>query len=267
MYKESGKAESMALKTHIVRAVLRWQLSRFLRDAHPFNRLLGHAVRLQLGKISDEQFRLELDEFFAHLDRPAIMSALDFESKARQLNQPDGYKVNILALRQNFPAGKLPQRMSIWRRRFALLHHLGIRSDILILRKGEPIPPHGHYRVLSGFYVLQGEVAIRHYYRVREEGEAVLVRKVLDTTLGPGGYTTNSEFRNNIHWLFGLAPVSYLFRVTVLGTPTETFGGPGRFGDRVYLDPTGAQDSNGLITAPYINADAARKVPFQPPSV
>jgi hypothetical protein len=253
----------MAFKTQIARAALRWKLSRFLRDANPFNRLMGHAVRLQLGKTTEEQFRLELDDFFAHLDRPFIMAALDFESKARQLNQPNGYKVNILGLQEDFPAGKLPQGISIWRRRFALLNHLGIRSDVLILRKAETIPPHGHYRVVSGFYVLQGQVAIRHYDRVREEGDAVLVRKVLDITLDPGGYTTNSEFRNNIHWLFGLAPVSYLFRVTVLGTPTETFGGPGRSGDRVYLDPTGAPDSNGLITAPYISADQAKKMPFQ----
>jgi hypothetical protein len=253
----------MAFKTQIARVALRWKLSRFLQDANPFNRLMGHAVRLQLGKITEEQFRLELDAFYAHLDRPSIMAALDFDSMAGQLNQTNGYKVNILGLREDFSAGKLLRRMSIWRRRFVLLHHLGIRSDVLILRKGEPIPPHGHYRVVSGFYVLQGQVAIRHYDRVREEGDAVLVRKVLDTTLDPGGYTTNSEFCNNIHWLFGLAPVSYLFRVTVLGTPTETFGGPGRSGDRVYLDPSGAPDSNGLISAPYISAEDAKKLLFQ----
>ena len=251
------------MKRFLARTLLRWQLPRLLGDPHPFNRLLGQAVRLQFGRVSDEEFRDELDRFYAQLDRPALMESLGFGALAERLNRPGGYKVEILGLRDD-TSGQTARKRGPWARRFALLRHLGVRSDVLILRNGEQIPPHGHYRVVSGFYLLDGEVAVRHYDRVREVGDRVQVRKALDTVLRAGGYTTNSEYRHNIHWLYGLAPVSYLFRMTVLGTPTATFGGPGRLGERVYVDPTGAPDADGLITAAYVSAGEAEKVRFQP---
>src|SRR5262249_48164150 len=186
----------------------------------------------------------------------------DFPTKADHLNGPNGIKMEILNLRVDASASAYRNVLQIWARRFALLQHLGIRSDVLILRKGEQIPPHGHYRVVSGFYLLEGEVGIRHYDRVRELGQSCLVRKVLDNVLTPGGFTTNSEFYHNIHWVYRLADVSYLFRITVRGTQTKTFGGQESASERVYLDPTGAPDENGLIAAPYITDQAAKNIPF-----
>jgi hypothetical protein len=238
-------------------------LSRFLNDPDSFNRVLGQAVRLQLGRTSDEQFRQELEQFYATLDREALARSINFEAKAERLNRPGGYKAAIMGLRGDASGAASKKPWHLWARRFGLLEHIGIRSDMLILRRGEQVPPHGHYRVVSGFYVLTGEVAIRHYDRVREVGDSVMVRKALDTVMGPGGFTTNSEHHHNIHWLYGLAPVSYLFRLTVLGTPTETFGGPGRLDDRVYVDPTGSPDADGLITARYISHQQAQQVRFE----
>jgi hypothetical protein len=254
----------MAMKALIARAVLRWQLRRFLQDADPLNRLLGQAIRLQFGQISDEEFRQQLDDYYAELDRPALMRSIGFDTVAEQLNQPRGYKVDILGLCEDASGDPGRRKWDMWARRFGLLRQLGVRADVLILRKGEQVPPHGHYRVVSGFCVLAGEVAVRHYDRVREVGDRVLVRKVLDTVMEAGGFTTNSEYWQNIHWLYGLSPISYLFRLTVLGTPTQTFGGPGRLKERVYVDPTGVADSEGLIAAPYIEAREAEKVQFIP---
>src|SRR5207247_725562 len=120
---------------------------------------------------------------------------------------------------------------------------------------------------VSGFYVLGGRVAIRHFDRVQEQGPLVWVRKVLDAELDPGEFATNSEFYHNIHWLYGLAPVSFLFRVTVTGTPTPTFGSAGdAANERIYLDPSGPPNAEGLIAAPYIDHAAATKVAFLVPA-
>jgi hypothetical protein len=130
----------------------------------------------------------------------------------------------------------------------------------MILRQDETIPPHGHYRVVSGFYVLDGEVAVRHYNRLEEVGDKVRIRKTIDATLGPCGYTTNSEFHDNIHWLQGLAPQSFLFRLNVKGTPTKTFGGTNRESQRVYIDPTGEPDESGAIVAAYVDESVAKQL-------
>ena len=150
----------------------------------------------------------------------------------------------------------------LWRRRFAFLRQVGVRLDVLVLREGAQIPPHGHYGVVSGFCVLEGEVAFRHYDRVKESGESVYIRKCIDMIARPGEFATNSEYYQNIHWLCGVAPISYLFRVTVVGTQAKTFGSRQEKSERVYVDPTGSEDASGLVLAPYITHDQAASLPF-----
>lgn len=249
------------------RHVARWA-GRLLQKpllGHPdaLHNLMGQALRLRAGQISDEDFRRQLDFYFRELDRHRLVEDIGFPEKAERLNRPQGYKSEIMELRDDRALSHWRRRFSIWGRRFGILRHHGFRADVLILRHGEQVPPHGHRRVVSGFYVLEGRVAIRHFDRVQEDGPMVWVRKVLDATLDPGEFTTNSEFHHNIHWLYGLAPVSFLFRVTVTGTPTATFGTAGDAADeRIYLDPSGGPDSRGLIAAPYVDHDAAAKVAF-----
>ena len=253
------------MKKLLARMILRWYLPRFLGDAHSFNRLLGRAIQMQLGRLADEAFRQHLEEFYQQLDPGSIKRDLHFYEKVQRLNHPGGYKVAISTFNDLPPSRGSPGRFNLWQRRFALLGRMGIRADVLILRAGEQIPPHGHYRVVSGFYVLDGHVAIRHYDRVREQGGKLLVRKVLDTELGPGGFTTNSETYHNIHWLQGLAGRSYLFRVTATGTPAAAFGGAARTDSRVYVDPSDEPNEVGLIKAAYVNEEAAKRLFIRPP--
>jgi hypothetical protein len=252
------------MKNMLARALLRWYLPRFLRDPNGFNRLLGHAVELQLGRLTEEAFRLRLEDFYRQLDAVSIKEQIDFDAKAIQLGQPGGYKVDILALRTVAEPETKPRRLGFWPRRFGLLRRLGIRSDLLILRKGETIPPHGHCRVVSGFYVLEGSIAIRHYDRLNEVGDTLLVRKVLDANLEPGGFTTNSEFFQNIHWLQGLADRSYLFRLTVTDTPTAVFGKNRGSNSRLYVDPTAKPDQSEIINARYVSEDVAKRLLIRP---
>jgi hypothetical protein len=251
------------MKRILAKAILRWQLPRFLHDSHPFNRLMGQAIELQSGHMTDEAFRVQLDGFYRQIDPAAIKLDIDLSSKVARLDRPGGYKTDISAIGPQAPGAAKGSRFDLWRRRFGLLRHIGIRSDVIILRRDERIPPHGHHRVVSGFYVLEGQVAIRHYDRVGQMDNALLVRKVLDTTLEPAGFTTNSETFHNIHWLQGLAEKSFLFRVTVVDTPSPLRHG--RVTDsRLYIDPTGAPDSTGLITAPFISESQAKQLVIRP---
>jgi hypothetical protein len=253
------------MKRFVARALLRWNLPRFLSDPNPFNRLMGHAIELQLGRTADETFRLRLEEYYQHLEPVSLKRDIDVEAKIKDLDRPGGYKADILAIDGPTTSMKTPRRFDIWGRRFGLLRRLGIRSDVLILREGEVIPPHGHCRVVSGFYLLEGQVAIRHYDRLREVGDKLLIRKVLDTDLGPGGFTTNSEFFQNIHWLQGLADRSYLFRVTVTDTPVQAWSGDNRGSNsRLYLDPTKEPDESMMISAPYVTEEFAKRLLIRP---
>lgn len=252
------------LKKRAADLLIRSRLQRMLRDPHPFNRLWGRAALLQFGKISDEDFRRDLDEFYSHLDVERCKRDIDFAGKVDRLSRSNGYKTDVLGLDGDSSSDGHRRWFDLWGRRFRLLRHLGVRSDVLVLRAGGQVPPHGHSQVVSGFFVLQGEVGIRHYDRVQEFPDHVLLRKVIDTSMGPGGYTTNSEYHHNIHWLFGLAPASYLFRFTVTDVPVRRFNSTAHSNTRDYVDPTIAPDASGLIPAPYITESEAKRVKFIP---
>jgi hypothetical protein len=241
--------------------VLARQANRMTRDVSPYNRIWGRAIELQLGRLDEEAFRRELDAFYAGLDPDECASTINLTAQSAKLDRPGGYKTDVLALAGHAP--EHPGRFDFWARRFALARQLSIRSDIIIVRGGGQIPPHGHSQVVSGFYVLTGRVAVRHYDRVEERDDHVMLRKSVDTEMGPGGYTTNSEYFQNIHWLLGVAPVSYLFRFTVTDVPVQRFSGSVHDHSRAYVDPTGAPDQAGLIRAPYVTEKDARAIPFR----
>ena len=265
MAKMSVRLAITPVKRGIARAAARLLLPRLLCDEHPFNHLLGRALLLQFGKIPDDEFRENLARFYSYLDPHVISEKLSLGTRREVLDLPSGYKTSVI----DFPSGqvgdsKMLPLSQLWRRRFGVLRHLGIRSDVLVLRAGEQIPPHGHYGIVSGFFVLQGLVASRNYDRIRETNNGgIVVKEARAEALGPGGHTTNSE-QHNIHWLLGLAERSYLFRVTVSGTPARTFGGPGRTDERVYVDPTGAANAEGEVLGCYVSSQVARKLTFPP---
>jgi hypothetical protein len=251
----------MNLKRQISRLLLRRMLRRFDASESALDRLFGQAVRLQIGAVADEDFRRALEEFYDRADARQLADAVRFAELRPGLDRPKGYKVGVTRLADDdVRAGGLRSRLSPWHRRFGLLQHLSIRCDVLILRKGEQVPPPGHNRVVSGFYLLEGRVACRNYDRVREAEGRLFVREALDAVLESGGHTTNSEFHHNIHWLLGLAPASYLFRVTVANTPTRVFGSAEPTNERVYVDPTGTADAEGLIRACYVTEEAAKRL-------
>ena len=237
---------------------------RFDSDSVSLNRLMGRAIRLERGRITEDEFRQELDAYYARVDREALLDEISFATKAKRLERPGRYKVDVVALRSDGRGDRSPARWDLWGRRFGLLRRIGVRIDVLVLRAGEQVPPHAHYGVVSGFYVLEGSVAIRHYDRVNEYDGGIVVRSALKRVLDCGEFTTNSEFYQNIHWLLGVAPISFLFRITATDVPTQTFGGPNRTGSRIYVDPSGTADEHGLIRAPYVSAAAARSLEFPP---
>jgi hypothetical protein len=250
------------MKKQAASLLVRAQLQRMLHDSHPFNRLWGRAALLQFGKISDEDFRRDLDQFYSQLDAAACKQDINFTGKVEALSRNGGYKTDVLGLRGDTSSAATRPWFDMWGRRFGLLRHLGVRSDVLAIRADGQVPPHGHSQVVSGFFVMEGEVGIRHYDRVEEFSNYVLLRKVIDTTMGPGGYTTNSEYHHNIHWLIGVAPISYLFRFTVTGVPVRPFSSSAHSHTRDYVDPTVAPAASGLIPAPYVTEAEAKQVKF-----
>ena len=234
-------------------------LQRLRHDPDPFHRMLWSAVQLSRNQISPEEFRLELDRFYSSVDAKSLERNVGFEAIKKQLQQPGGYKNRISRFGSHEP-GRWASRFSPWERRFGLLARLGINSDVLLLRKGDSVPPHGHRGVVSGFLVMEGQVRIRHFDCIEQRQAGLVVRPTIDTVLCCGQFTTNSEYHDDIHWLQGIAEESFLFRTNVIGLSQTRWKEVTASSERRYVDPTQEAGADGRVFAPFVTAQHARSL-------
>jgi hypothetical protein len=209
---------------------------RASRSKFKVDRLLVAACALKAGLISDLKFEAGLKRYFA-----TCLDDLDHElgivaRREALLASPHPYKIALVSTGDGAADAR-----GLWQRRLAIAHGLGIRLDLITLGADEEIEPHGHSEVVSGFLVIEGEVHGRTFDRLDTRPGAWLVRRNFDHRMRRGGFLTNSEWSSNIHWLTGVAPRSFLLRVTVSGFPTQRFDD--RFNsERVHVDFSGAPE-------------------------
>ena len=72
------------------------------------------------------------------------------------------------------------------------------------IRPGTAVVPHGHHGMVSMHVIVEGEVRLRQYDRVRDEPESLVLRPCADRSCGPGDTTAISETRGNVHWFQGV---------------------------------------------------------------
>lgn len=103
--------------------------------------------------------------------------------------------------------------------------------------------PHGHNNMASAFLILEGDFHGRHYDRLEDEKEHIIIRPTIDRTFTVGGCSTISDETDNVHWFRAKSDGAYILNIHVLGidkAATPTTG-------RVYLDPNGEALSDGRI--------------------
>lgn len=74
---------------------------------------------------------------------------------------------------------------------------------------------------------------------------------------GKGEYTTNSEVKDNIHWLNGIDNESILFRFNITGLKS-TIPDLSSIAGRLYVDPS--QIENKEEFAPFISQEKAKNL-------
>jgi hypothetical protein len=208
--------------------------------------LLGQAVKLQCARMTTREFHDHLDAFFSDLDQERVLSTLDYSRVRRELlASRDG--IVLRRVGPDCPAGTLIRLVAL----------LSIRLEFELLRAGEQIPPHGHCRVASGFSVLEGSVGVRRYDLVVNEPDSVTLRPSFDGVLSRGQASTESDVRDNVHWIVALED-TVLFRVTVSDIPSRH---PVPTSLNVWIDPRSPVRGDGMILGRWIVESEARKIP------
>jgi len=248
----------MNTKKTLAKYLAKYALPLTYNKQNPFDMLCKDVCKFHSNKMKQDDLLKSLQHFYSSIDTNTLINELNFVDIKSHLISSNGYKQNI---NDPKPSG-IFSRLNIRNRQFAIMRHLGMKVDVIILRNGEYIPPHGHKRMISGFFVLDGSIGVRHYDLVNKDSDSMVIRKTVDSVYSKNEYTSNSDLSDNVHWLKGVAKESFLYRVSIIDKQKED--GKGNMGakERIYINPTIPPDENGLIHAPYINEDFAKNLTF-----
>ena len=192
------------------------------------------AASVKGQSITQVEWQARADELFEQIQLEEFLALIDFEDLVRRCK---------FTVRQANVTPKLPRVAGIPR-------ETDYGKIFFGLKRGQAIPPHGHYNMATGFVVLGGEFHARHFDRVEEHDDHMLLRPTIDATFTVGDHSTISDFKDNVHWFVTESDVGYLFNVHVhhIDPAIDLHG-------RAHVDPTGTPDGDGLIRAPKLTSE------------
>ena len=200
---------------------------------------LGREVKEQ--KVSQIIWQQKMEELFATVDLSELLRLVDFEKLTKGIRIPEkGAK----SLGFQFPeVDGIPRQLVFGKQIFAL-------------KKDRSVVPHGHNNMATAFLILGGDLHGRHYDRLEDEKDHIIIRPTIDRGFKPGEFSTVSDYKDNIHWFKAKSDVAYIFNIHVMDTRPDSNVKTGR----VYLNPEGEQLAGGLIRAPRINHSESHKL-------
>ena len=206
---------------------------KWLADLHQ----LG--LDLKGEKLQQVQWQEKTEALFDQVDLVELLKFIDFDKLTAKVTfRERGER----AMRPRFPEVEgLPTRLVFGHQVFAL-------------QEGRSVAPHGHNNMATAFLILNGDFHGRHYDRLEDEKDHLIVKPTIDDNFTVGQYSTISDEKDNIHWFKATSEVGYIFNIHVMNVEQ------GRLSGRVYVDPDGEKLSDGRIRARRIGAAEAYKL-------
>jgi hypothetical protein len=204
-------------------------LDGWLRGLH------GHSADLLGGAIPAKAWQDEVRALLERVPLDDLVRLIDLERLMREVALPDDRATTRDPV---FPPleGLAPLRSYVRR--------------VFLLRQGRAIVPHGHRNMASGHLVIHGRFQVRHYERLGDEPQHLIVRPTIDRESRPGMATTVSDDKDNVHWLTALSEIACTFDVIVPGLDPAR---PTEFMD--FIDPLRAEPlGQGRLRAPRLPA-------------
>jgi hypothetical protein len=181
------------------------------------------SLDLKTGTITPGQWQAKIQELFNRFDAAELIAAIDFEKLVQGFELPD-QGVNTRWVKFPELAG-LPADLAFY-------------SKIFGMKRDRAIIPHGHRNMVSCHYVLQGELRLRHYDKIEEDGTHMVIEPTVDQAARVGSHSSISDERNNIHWLRAATETAFTYDVLIVDLK-------GRKWEVDNIDPLGAEKIAG----------------------
>lgn len=198
-------------------------------------------IALKGETISQPQWQQRVESLLGEADVVSLLKIIDFEKLTKNLKFVDN---GVRSLRFDFQQIEgMPKTLAYGKQIFAF-------------KKDRSVVPHGHNNMATAFLILRGGFRGRHYDRVEDQSDHIIIRPTIDRKFGPGEYSTVTDFKDNIHWFKSESEPAFIFNIHALNVNP---GSEKRTG-RVYLDPQGEAIEGGLIRSRRIDHTEAHKL-------
>src|SRR5947209_8640181 len=192
--------------------------------------LNGLCRDLKDQKLTDTDFQTKLEDLYRHVNLADLVALVDLDRLTKNVKYPDKGTANLgvdLTKVEGLPKG------------------LAFGKQIFAMNKGRSVVPHGHDNMSTGFIILRGTFAGKHYDRVEDNKDHYLIKPTIDRAFMPGECSTVSDHKDNVHWFKAESDAAAIFNIHVDGYNRENPKSP----TRVYVDPDGEKIAGGLIVA------------------
>ena len=193
---------------------------------------------LKDNELDQIQWQDKVEQLFSEINLAEFLSYIDFEKLTAKMKYRDRGETVFHA---KFPKVEgLPTQLVFGHQMFAL-------------QKDRSVVPHGHHNMATAFLVLNGQFEGKHYDRLEDHDDHMIVKPTIDRKFTAGECSTVSDYKDNVHWFKATTDKAYIFNIHVLNVdPSLTRSG------RVYIDPFGERLAGGRIKAAKLNAKEAR---------
>ena len=171
-------------------------------------RLNEYCQDLRKNTLTPAEWQMHIEALYQQVELTDILRFIDFEKLIQGFTYPD---LGVNTKRVQFPrlAG-LPEKTVFVKKIFGM-------------KKGRAIIPHGHSNMASAHLILKGDMHLRHYKKIRQEDNALIIHPTIDKTIGVGESSSISDEQDNVHWFVANTETAFTFDVIMLDLHGETY--------------------------------------------
>ena len=191
-------------------------------------------------KFSQIEWQKKVDSLFENVDLTDTLKFLDFEKLTSNIKYRDQGE---LSLKAKLPAVE------------GLPTDLVFGHQVFALTKDRSVVPHGHNNMATAFLILKGNFRGRHYDRLEDDGQFMIIRPTLDRSFAAGEHSTVSDYKDNVHWFTATSDQAFIFNIHIMNVDPDI-----KNTGRVYIDPSGEKLSDNRIRARRVSAGEVYKL-------
>jgi hypothetical protein len=155
---------------------------------------------LKTSGISQQEWQKRITAFHQKLPLEDLLKLIDFDNAIKSFEYPEK---GVVTKDPVFPKVE------------GISENYSFTGRIFGMQKDRAIIPHGHTNMSSCHRVLNGEILLKQYDRVKDEGDYMFIKQTIEETGKAGSFSSISDDKDNVHWMVTTTPYAHTFDVIV----------------------------------------------------